>query len=307
MNLERRTDGPHLGLNMHPRWVGDGPAEAFLFPLRELGLEVLEFTLNLSWPDWPEMSSLIEECRQLGFRLSFHAPFKGPYNPAGFSGTKRAELQALYAPAIHYAARVAEEMGPVTLVVHGAKGNQPPDAFCPPDAFYPRETLKRDTEAFLTWILGESPVLHISLELLSRDRGVTKIGDSKAELLDIVSGLASARVGICWDLGHDARNGSVPASWDFALWVNHVHAHDISPVGADGRSEDHCPLVFGNVPYGDHLHLLGQAGYDGAIILEVNGYYVCDLAAARGIPPIQLLQDSFMELARLTSNWRAVR
>ena len=295
MNLERTMDGPHLGLNMHPRWVGDGPASAFLFPLRELGLKILAFTLNLSWPNWPEMSSLIEECRQLGFRLSFHAPFKGPYNPAGFSGPKRGELQALYAPAIHYAARVAEEMGPVTLVVHGAKGTQP------------RETLKRDTEAFLTWILGESPLLRVSLELLSRDRGVTKIGDSKPELLDIVSGLASSRVGICWDLGHDARNGSVPASRDFASWVRHVHAHDVSPVGADGRSDDHCPLVFGNVPYGDHLQLLEQAGYDGAIILEVNGYYVCDLAAARGVPPLQLLQDSLMALARVTSNWRALR
>jgi sugar phosphate isomerase/epimerase len=302
MNLDRRPDGPHLGLNMHPRWVGDGPAEAFLFPLRELGLKVLEFTLNLSWPDWPEMNSLIEECRQLGFRLSFHAPFKGPYNSAGFSGPKREELQALYAPAIRYAARVAKEMGPVALVVHGAKGNQTPDAVYPPDAFYPREALKRDTEAFLAWILEESSALHVSLELLYRDEGVTKIGDSKAELVDVVSRLAPSRVGICWDLGHDARNGSVSASQDFISWVRHVHVHDISPEGADGRSDDHCPLVFGNVPYGDHLRRLGQVGYDGEIILEVNGYHVRDLAAARGVPPVQLLQDSFIELARLTSN-----
>ena len=313
MNLERRPDGPHLGLNMHPRWVADGPAEAFLFPLRELGLKVLEFTLNLSWPNWPEMSSLIEECRRLGFQLSFHAPFKGPYNPAGFSGPKRGELQVLYAPAIRYAVRVAEEMGPVTLVVHGAKGNQPPDDFYPPDAAhpqganYPREALKRDTEAFLTWILEESSALHVSLELLYRDAGVTKIGDSKAELVDVVSGLASSRVGICWDLGHDARNGSVLASREFASWVRHVHVHDISPERADGRSDDHCPLVFGNVPYGDHLRRMGQVGYNGEIILEVNGYHVRDLAAAREVPPVQLLQDSFMELARLTSNWRAIR
>ena len=65
-----------LGLNMHPLWLGDGRAEDFLNPLKELGLNVLEFTLNLSSPDWPEMRSLIEECHRLGFRLTFHAPYK---------------------------------------------------------------------------------------------------------------------------------------------------------------------------------------------------------------------------------------
>ena len=69
---------PLLGLNMHPKWLGGGRAEDFLFPLRERELNVLEFTLNLSSPDWPEMCSLIEEGRRLGFGVTFHAPYKGP-------------------------------------------------------------------------------------------------------------------------------------------------------------------------------------------------------------------------------------
>jgi len=271
-----------LGLNMHPQWLGDGRAEDFLLPLRELGLGVLEFTLNLSSPDWPEMHSLIEECRRLGFGITFHAPYKGPHNPAGFSGAKKDEVERLYRPALTYAARIAEEAGPTILVVHGAKGNRP------------RDELRHDTRAFLAWIVEEFPALRPSIELLVKDDDVNKIGDNKAELAEIVSGLSSPRIGICWDLGHDARNGSAPAPPGFITSVRHVHLHDISPDG-----DDHCPLIFGSVPYEDYLHRLGQTGYRGAIILEVNGYLVSRFAAAAGSHPFQILQDNLLLLAQL--------
>lgn len=284
MNPKKGIDGPQLGLNMHPRWLSDGPAGAFLFPLRELGLSGLEFTLNLSSPDWPEMNSLIEDCRRLGFRTTFHAPYKGPYNPAGFSGTKRQEIEELYGPAIAYVARIAEEAGPTPLVIHGAKGDRP------------REELRRDTGAFLAWILEASPGIQAFLELLVRERNVTKIGDNKVELVEIASSLGSSRAGICWDLGHDARNGSTVAPHGFTSRVKHVHVHDISPDG-----QDHCPLIFGNVPYADHLRQLGDGGYRGTIILEVSGYHVSQLAAAEGTRPFHLLRDSLRKLTKLIS------
>jgi sugar phosphate isomerase/epimerase len=284
MNAEKGIDGLQLGLNMHPRWLGGGTAGAFLFPLRDVGLSVLEFTLNLSSPDWPDTSSLIEECRRLGFRATFHAPYKGPYNPAGFSGAQRQEIEGLYGPAIEYVARIAEEAGPIPLVVHGAKGDRP------------REELRRDTAAFLAWILETSPGIQAFLELLVRERNVTKIGDNKAELVEIASGLGSSRAGICWDLGHDARNGSKVAPRGFTSRVKHVHVHDISP---DGK--DHCPLIFDNVPYADRLRQLGDDGYRGAIILEVSGYHVAQLAAVERTHPLQLLRDSFRKLTTFIS------
>jgi sugar phosphate isomerase/epimerase len=271
-----------LGLNMHPNWLADGSAEDFLFPLREVGLNILEFTLNLSALDWPEMHSLIEECRRLGFRITFHAPYKDPHNPAGFSGAKRDKVERLYRPALAYAARVAEETGPTSLVVHGAKGNGP------------REELRRDTTAFLAWIVEEFPALRPSIELLVREEQANKIGDNKAELVGIVAGLGSPKIGICWDLGHDARNGSVAAPHGFIASVRHVHLHDISPKG-----KDHCPLIFGNVPYEERLSQLIQAGYRGAVILEVNGYLVSQLATATGKLPSQILQDNLSLLAWL--------
>jgi sugar phosphate isomerase/epimerase len=271
-----------LGLNMHPKWLGDGTAEDFLFPLREVGLRVLEFTLNLSSPDWPEMRSLIEEGHRLGFRITFHAPYKDPYNPAGFLGAKRDEVERLYRPALEYAARIAEEAGPTPLVVHGAKGNSP------------REELRRDTRAFLGWIVEEFVNLHPCIELLVREESTNKIGDNKAELVEIVSGLDSPRVGICWDLGHDARNGSLPAPPGFTASVRHAHLHDISPDGLD-----HCPLIFGSVPYEERLRQLIRADYKGAVILEVDGQRVARFAAAQGKHPCQILQDNLSLLETL--------
>jgi len=269
---------------MHPKWLGGRTAGEFLLPLRELGVSVLEFTLDISSPDWPEVSSLIGECRRLGFLLTFHAPYKGPYNPAGFSGAKRGEVERLYRPAIEYAARIADEDGPLTIVVHGAEGDRP------------RGELRRDTSAFLTWILEEFPNLCPSIELLVREESVNKIGDNKAELVEIVSGLGSPRAGICWDLGHNARNGSKPAPPGFIRLVRHVHVHDISPDGVD-----HSPLIFGNVPYEKHLRELVRTGYEGAVILEVNGYLVSRFAAAEGKLPSQILKGNLRLLYRVTS------
>jgi sugar phosphate isomerase/epimerase len=273
---------PLLGLNMHPNWLVGRSAEDFLFPLREVGLNVLEFALNPSSPDWSEMRSLIEACHRLGFRITFHAPFKAPYNPAGFSGAKRDEVERLYRPALAYAARIAAEAGSTPLVVHGAKGHGP------------REELRRDTRAFLAWIGEEFANLRPCIELLVREEKANKIGDNKAELVEIVSSLDSPRIGICWDLGHDARNGSVAAPPGFIASVRHVHLHDIAPDGTD-----HSPLIFGNVPYEEYLRQLIRTGYEGAAILEVNGYLVAKFAAVKGVSALQILQDNLSLGAQL--------
>jgi len=245
----------------------------------------LEFRLDLSAPDWAETQALIEECRRLGFQLTFHAPFKRPYNPAGFSGPGREHLEALYGPSIDYAARIAADAArPVPLVVHGAKGARP------------RGQLRRDTVAFLTWVLERAPGLQPVLEVLSRDADVAKVGDNKAELLDVIAAVGPSQVGICWDLGHDVRNGSQAPPAGFVARVKHVHVHDITPAG-----KDHGPLIFGNVPYVDYLRQLGRVGFRGVIILEVDGYLVCELADEQGIQPDDLLQHSFDELTRLIS------
>jgi sugar phosphate isomerase/epimerase len=121
---------------------------------------------------------------------------------------------------------------------------------------------------------------------------MVKIGDSKADLMEIVPGWGTPCGGICWDLGHDARNGSDPAPPGFVDRVNHVHVHDLSPDG-----EDHHPLLFGNVSYREHLRDLHQAGYSRAIILEVDGHIVARLARERETTAYRLLRESLHKMA----------
>jgi sugar phosphate isomerase/epimerase len=265
---------------MHPKWLQGGPPEAFLLPLMEVGLSALEFTLSLDAADWPEIHDLIRACLALGCELSFHAPHKGFYNPSGFAGPRRPALEQLFAPALAYAAAIAGEQGPTTLVVHGAKGQGA------------REPLRCDTVAFLSWIEGQDSNLCPALELRTRDQELVKMGDSRADLVATLSRWRPRRGGICWDMGHDAHNGAETAPAGFLEGVSHVHVHDLSPEG-----EDHYPLLFGNVAYKHHLLALRQVGYDRAIILEVNGYVVTQLAREGHTTSGRILRESFSKLA----------
>jgi sugar phosphate isomerase/epimerase len=264
---------------MHPKWLRGGPPEAFLLPIREIGVSILEFKLDLNAPDWPQIDALIAVCRALGFRLSFHAPHRGPYTVRSFSGIKRMRIQERFKPVIDYAAAVAAEQGTTTLVAHGAKGTEA------------REPLLRDTEAFLSWIETRAGGLRLALELRIQDPSVTKIGDSKRELLAFVSQSRVPRLGICWDIGHDARNGAAAAPPGFIERVTHVHVHDLSPHG-----EDHHPLLYGKAPYRRALRHLRQIGYEGPVILEVSGHFVGRAAKQEGIPALDILRRSFREI-----------
>lgn len=285
MTADTGTRRVQVGLNMHRRWLSEGPAHVFLAPLRELGLSILEFKVDSLTPDWSRSEALIEECEQLGFNLSFHAPHGDGYSLTGFSRGRERGISKRYAPAVDYVVDFADRYGPTTLVVHGAKGRAR------------RRALRRDTVAFARWLLGRSVNLRIAIEVRIRERGAIKVGDSRAELVELVSELDSERVGICWDMGHDARNDSGFNGIDdsFLSSVTHVHVHDMSP---DGR--DHCPLLFDNVPYQHCLTLLLEAGYQGSVVLEIDGHLVAALAEERRVSHLYILQRSLRKLRRLT-------
>lgn len=273
-----------LGLNMHPKWLEGGAPGLLLLPLADVGLQILEFTLAPAAPDWTLRDALIQDCRALGFTVTFHAPHKGPYNARGFSGAERQRIQRLFEPVIDYAAAIAREAGPTTLVVHGAKAKDGRDA------------LRTDTHAFLSWINERAPDLRLALELRVRAPDIIKVGDTKAGLLAVVSGSGVPGLGICWDLGHDARNGASHAPTGFLKRVTHVHVHGLSPGG-----DDHHPLVFDNAPCRHNLRRLRRAGYAGALVLEVNGHLVARVARDRGIPPIDVISDSLRTITEAFS------
>lgn len=250
---------------MHPNWLGGRPAAEFLHPLRALGVASLEFTLEPAHDLWPAMKALVSECQRLGFTCHFHAPYAGAYNPAGWLSGRQSELEGLFAPVLAYAQeRASANRGPTVLVVHGARGTAA------------RADLTADTVAFLSWVLSRSPLLNVVLELLPREPDKFKVGETAQNLMEVVRGVGSPRLSLCWDLGHVARNarqGDVARlPRGFLPRVRHVHVHDLNDAG-----EDHYPLIYGNVPVARYARQLRRAGFAGTVILELNGHHLARL------------------------------
>ncbi len=246
-----------FGFGLHPKWLGNGAREEFLAPLKAAGMSVLEFTLHPNTDEWESMKALAEECVCVGYRCHFHAPYQSPFTIAGFSTTQRNAIQRMYAPALELAERLAgEQRYDPALVIHGATAEAP------------RAELRRDTEAFLTWVLTETKHSRLVLENLPHKPPFTRAGESRDEVLDVVHEMNHPRLAICWDLGHDYLLGytELPSD-DFLRAVRHVHIHDIN-----AAHEDHFPLIFGNVPWQDDLRALARVGFDGAVVMEINGY-----------------------------------
>lgn len=247
-----------LGFALHPKWLSNSTRESFLAPLKAAGMSVLEFTLHPGTEDWQAMRALAEECVGAGYRCHFHAPYQVPFTLAGFSTSQRAAIQEMYAPALELVEQLAgEQHSAPALVVHGATAEAP------------RSELRRDTEAFLAWALAETYSARLMLEILPPKPPFTRVGESRDELLDVVRQMNEPRLGICWDLGHDYLLGyrELPSD-DFTRAVRHVHVHDV-----DGAGVDHFPLICGNVPWQADLRALACVGFEGAVILEVNGYH----------------------------------
>lgn len=284
-----------VGFSMHPRWVGSDlesrtcvnldKVKKLLEPLRAAGLGVLEFVLNPGDPYWSQFEPLMDVCVDLGFKLSFHAPYQQPYTLAGFTDrcstppesynvlgdnpeSSAADIKRDYEPMLD----IAAHYGPATIVVHGACSSTRPAA-----------DLLADTRAFLEWALDCYPSLDFALENLGVDPGRTKIGADQANLLPIMLQLNHPRLGICWDMGHTAMNHA-RAEEDFAIlenstpeldWlrqVRHVHLHDLSE-----RGVDHYPLMYGRVPYRRWLNALVVAGFVGTVVLEIKGHQLAHL------------------------------
>lgn len=247
-----------ISFSMHPLWLTGADLTGFLSPLVNAGLGGLEFLLDRQQRNWEGFAPLMEACAGQGLALSYHAPYSSTYTLAGFSASRRAEVETLFTPLFQIAQRFPNpDTDQAVVVVHGAKSRSSN-----------RQDLYADTLAFLNWSARLFPRLVFALENLGpAAEGEIKIGDTRAEVLDMVCNAASPRVGICWDLGHDAlhkRRELPPAEW--LEKVVHVHVHDLDEAGLD-----HYPLGFGRVSYQHWLPALADAGWSGTVCLEVKG------------------------------------
>lgn len=252
------NNGIKVSFNIHPRWVQSMGTQQFLAPLKDAGLSALEFALEAGDPDWPKFEPLMEEVAELGYAICFHAPFHQGYNPAGFNGSERESIISQYRPMLEIAQRWGMRQGiPTATVLHSARASGPN-----------RESLVKDTVEFVKWVMGEFDHILLAVENLGpTDNGEFKIGDTREEVLSIVTAAGNPRAGICWDFGHDCLHQrlSLPDE-EWLQKVVHVHIHDI-----DAEGIDHHPLVFGNCPYRDWLRALVHRNMTGAVTLEVKG------------------------------------
>lgn len=247
-----------ISFNMNPRWVGDAGLEAFLNPLRQAGLDTLEFELDRFLPEWAQMEPLIGECANAGMKLSFHAPYRAPNHIDGFSGGLRDEVILYYRPMLAIAQNWALKLKtPINVVIHGARSFS-----------RPREALREDTLQFLAWALDYFPNILFAFENNHPPKpGEVKIGDNRAGVLDIVRAGNHPNLGICWDFGHDYLCGDdseIDASW--ISQILHAHVHDV-----DEKGVDHYPLIYHRVPYSSWLPLLHSASRLRVVTLELKG------------------------------------
>jgi len=217
----------------------------------EVGLKAVEFELDANLPHWAQFEPLMDACHALGLVLCFHAPYRPPHTIAGFDGSRRQDIVEDYTPMLSLANSWAgRQAQPVRVVVHPAKSSTA-------QAGARHEALTRDTLAFLTWALEAFPGLHFAVENMNRAKpGEVRVGTTRPELAALAAKFDPARLGICWDFGHDALCGRFdlpdPA---FLARVAHVHVHDL-----DAGGLDHYPLVFGRVPAADWLRALARSG-----------------------------------------------
>lgn len=248
----------YISFSMHPLWAKTVGLNLFLKPLWEAGLRAVEFELDPHQEEWSEFESMIQICNNMNYHISFHAPYKRRYySLEGFNRDKRDGVIDLYSPMLGLAQVWAQNNNHTIITVHGGIGINST-----------RQQLVEDTRAFLEWCLNEYPSLIFALEnadISKKDE--IKVCTDREEVCQLIQTINHSRLGICWDMGHDQRNGRKEAPQK--EWMEHVvnvHIHDVSSEGVD-----HYPLIYNNVPINRWLPALIQTGYKGNLVLELKG------------------------------------
>ena len=272
-----------IGFNIHPRWVQGCGLRSFLAPLREAGLDSLEFELDENLPMWDEFGPMMEETIAEGLHLSFHAAYRAPHTLLGFSTEMKESIQQDYRPLLQIAEDWSLRLNRLHTVVFHAAAAPAPHNILPMIA---------DTVAFLQWVSAEFPHLQIALENNNpSSANLVKLGIQREDVLALLRLTGRQQTGICWDMGHDALTTQpVTAPDEWLKKVIHVHLHDF-----DQDGQDHYPLIFGNVPYQHWLAQLKQVEMQGIAVLELKGERFKNMKYEQ---IIRSLADSFSKIRR---------
>ncbi|MSP12123.1 MAG: sugar phosphate isomerase/epimerase [Chloroflexi bacterium] len=284
-----------LGIAYDPDYFGRLAPATFLATVAKWGVQAVEIYPNPYAADWAERLNLARLCWDAGLIVHCHTPTPryAPSSLAFFATTERAALCEFYERIFAYAAWLTDTQGSRSVVViHG------PD-YVEADILSPIASMRLVTLDFLTWA-AETLDRHewqtcLGFEVLLASEAVRAlglpfqkrvVGDSRAEVLDLVKAVGNQKIGITWDLLVDWANAfhaghhSTPEK-DFLKHVVHAHLHDTSRNGAGV----HYTIRPGQLNYHSRVRALLAAGYQGTLTLEIFARYTI-----RSYTPIDSLQ-----------------
>jgi len=217
--------------------------------LRDTGIEWIEIaalqTQHLNLFDDERVGEVVAAVEAGPLKVwSLHAPFCGI--AMDDADTREDGLRKLL-----QAGRVARRFGARCVVVH--PGRDVPSLDRRREVRWTREAMARAVDA-----------VDAEIALAIETMGASSLGGAADEMLQIVDGFDTDRVGICMDSGH-LNIGRDPVEFIRATAgrITTVHLHD-----NDGTGDAHALPGEGNIDWPRLLVALRESGYAGPLICE---------------------------------------
>lgn len=219
-------------------------------------LEISSFPAHLDYRDLNAVRQAAERIQELGLEpFSLHAPFSPEIDITALDQDQRDHsLRELLS-----AARAAAVLGVSHFTIHAG----------------PEIEGKPPQEEIMQHLLNASGVLE-QVAAFCREHGMTLMLEnllphllfgSTADLLWLMGALNHPNVGICLDTGHAYLAGDLyTAAHKLSGHLRLVHISDNR-----GQEDDHLPPGSGKIDWERMLASLAEAGFHGALVLELAG------------------------------------
>lgn len=236
--------------------------------LNDKNVDGLEIALHETLLDLDNYKALAKECQKTSLKLSYHVPdfvIEGQYEIANIrtDASIKKNFIKLYDDILMLAQHA--KIAPDTIITfHGAKA-------------YDRDYDKAydNTMFFSDFSLNlfEKRSLPFKLSCESLNTNIMTFGDSRIDLVKLVSQFESDKLGICWDIVHDSNNYDqeymMPDNL-FYKYINNVHIHGSKKVLS--TIEDHIALHKSELNTKSYIDYLKEHNYNNALTHELLSF-----------------------------------
>lgn len=217
-------------------------------------------------PDVGELTSVID---RLGLTAhSIHAPFRGLDLTSADGGVRRRAVTT-----ISRIIELAADIDCSLVVIHvdgdGAGAGAGAPVLTEREAFIHRAEALERAAAALTVLCKHAEDLGVVLLIENQpDRTGRRIGAGIGELLQLIDMVGAPNIGICLDIAHAVVS---TGGWEDELRAALPHLRSVHASDTEGVHDSHLPPGEGTIDWRHVLTALGDANYDGGVVLEVAG------------------------------------